>query len=229
MRVPEDYEINQPPKPNEPDAAGAPTTNPPNQGDHVFGSIVSALETALKKIFEGGQLWETRFMSFNQPAYQAWQGMKALDLGHHAAGPAVTRPVAEVDRHAHVFGGYAALFQYEVLRLRKEGMVFRGSTSWAHRVVGAYRALQSNLVDRTALCRYINVKNLADDGTHTTISIATTRQLIEGIHNDRAVRIREVCEQYAALRRSLEQMLIALVNGHAGCWDNQADKWILFK
>ncbi|MFC4161709.1 hypothetical protein [Chitinimonas lacunae] len=217
-------------RPAAPVAAEAISTPPPRQGDHIFGNIVSALETALKDVFEGGQLWEQRFRDFNNTAYETWQAIKALDLGHGPEGPVVDRPRNEVDKHAHVFGGYAAIFQYEVRRLKNgQSSVYRATVPWWQGVRAALGFLLENIIDRTALLRYVRANGVQDDGTHSTISIDDAKALIANNTRAEATRARAVMTNYERLQPLLRQMAVNLNEGNAGSWDAIKGEWILYE
>jgi hypothetical protein len=90
-----------------------------DQGDHVFGDVLGAIQTALAAIFGGGQNWQVRMNAYNTVLTSVWSDLSKLDYGHGANPPIVGRTPAgmagaEIDQHATVFGGYAKRLQWQM-------------------------------------------------------------------------------------------------------------------
>ncbi|MDD0973784.1 hypothetical protein [Pseudomonas fontis] len=146
-----------------PNAAGAPNLAP-IQGDHIFGDVIGAIETALQQIFGGGANWQMRMRSFNPTLATLWQGLDGVDFGHSANPPITQRVgVPEPDEHSHMFGGYSRRLQWHLCKVVCTGFAggveqrrIGGATrAWRNNVLASFDDLINHLVDSTALGFYI--------------------------------------------------------------------------
>lgn len=208
--------------PEKPDATTAPFLAPA-QGDHVFGDAVGMVNNALAALFGENQNWETRMEQYNAVLRTHWGTMASMDLGHILATnqPLVQRAgPQEPDEHAHVFGGYANRFRWQVLQLphgaKTNGKYFQGQwgtyAAWQKKVLIAFDDVMSHAVDSTALSAYLAnpaATRMANPQSvrHSAISIVAARDQSNG-PSASAQRIRMVCNNFIAFRSSLEGLIL---------------------
>lgn len=230
--------INNGVAPPVPDALLAPSLAP-GQGDHVFGDVIGMVETALQEIIGGGAMMSTRFRDFNQTAFIQWQTFTQYDLGHVAATqPIVQRNgLAEPDRHAHVFGGYAQRFQWSFCEVVCTGFyagqetrsVGGGTRAWRRIVMSRFDDVLDRLVDQTALTAYLAAPyaiRQANAGavTHPVISLQAALQQAHASQGQGRNRILAICANFHAARSALEGMLMRF-DGPSRSWDSINNKW----
>jgi hypothetical protein len=153
-------------QPAVPVAAAAPNLAPA-QGDHVFGDVIGAINTAFTSIFGGGAVAPARMQNYHSMLATLWQGMMGANYGHGAAAPVVTRNGApEPDQHSHVFGGYAARLQWQLAEIACAGFhppplaaesrrIAAPTSRWKRATLAALDDLLNVLVDSTALQFYM--------------------------------------------------------------------------
>ncbi|OHX16160.1 hypothetical protein [Chromobacterium sphagni] len=179
----------------------------PAQGDHVFGDVVGVVGNALTEIFGGGVNWQNRMRAYNANLAAQWTGLTQVDLGHTGAHPPVVarQGAPEVDRHAHMFGGYGNRLQWywcEVVCAGFQGGIedrrVGGKTqAWKNQVMGAFDEVINNLVDETALRAYIanpGQTRQADPNSvlHTPVSLARATAIANGLNGPGKARIQQI-------------------------------------
>ena len=167
--------------PAAPLAAGAMALAP-MQGDHIFGDVLGVVGNGFQDIFGGGAAWQNRFASFDNMAAMLWAGQAARNLGHgNHEFISQTAGAPEMDRHAHMFGGYAARLRWqicEIVCVHPAGtrIVGRMQNRWKRQVMAALGDVFNNFVDETALQHYLAngngvVRNAAAGVNHDAISL----------------------------------------------------------
>jgi len=194
----------------------------PNQGDHVFGDVLGTIETALQRIFGGGQVWPTRMENYSSLLSNVWTGLQAVDLGHGAAAPLVTRAgAAETDQHSHMFGGYSARLQWEMAEIVCTGFAPNGGgerrriggykKSWKKAVLKRFDELMNNLVDSTAIAFYIATPNAIRNSNANTVhapwSLAHAVQQVTPMNGPGKGTITPVLDRYDSLRNSIDGLI----------------------
>jgi hypothetical protein len=206
--------------PAPPVATGA-TLTAPGQGDHVFGNVLGAIETALQTIFGGGQDWDTRMRNYNVNLETVWNGLKRVDFGHGANPPIVYRAGAdEPDEHAHVFGVYSQRLQWKLCEIVCTGFApgevrrIGGATpAWKTSVLESFGELMDSLVDNTAIVQYIttlpNTIRAANPVMvrHTPMSLANARVYAANHNGPGKNRVTQVLNAYGSLHESVRGLL----------------------
>lgn len=209
------------PIPAKPVASGAPSLAPA-QGDHVFGDAIGMVNGALGELFGGLQGWEAHMQNYNPLLRASWTTMSNMDLGHILGPnqPLVRRGgAAEPDEHAHMFGGYADRFRWQLTQLPHNGFVgkyFLGQwgsyAAWRRKVLSAFDDVMTHAVDSTALNAYLADPQATRAAApllvrHPVISILTARTQAAG-HGVNHLRIRTICNNFIAFRSQLEGLLL---------------------
>ncbi|WP_432721145.1 hypothetical protein R0381_002675 [Jeongeupia wiesaeckerbachi] len=228
-----------------PPVAGAAPSLAPAQGDHVFGDVIGTIETALQSIFGGGANWRTRMHSFNPVLATLWAGLAALDFGHGANPPIVTRAGApEPDEHSHLFGGYSQRFQWQLCELVCTGytpgaggnnievrLIGGATKAWRKKVLASFDDLLAHLVDSTALAFYIATPNAVRAAApnairHPAVSLVAANTFAAANHGTGRARVNTVLAKYTGLRSGFESVLSRLESeGGTRTFDPVNDTW----
>jgi hypothetical protein len=152
---------------------------PPQQGDHVFGDVVGAIETAMQQIFP---IVDTisPMKAYNSGLSDLFEDLRKENLkGSYGHGNEEKfkispqeriKPIIEIDTHSRQFGQSADEFQVQLCRIvctRDASLSIAAATElWKGRVCWAFSKLMNNLVDETALFRYFgtSMKRIGSKG-----------------------------------------------------------------
>lgn len=232
-----------------PIAAGMPAIpNPtlapnlaPAQGDHIFGDVLGAVETAFQAIFGGGAAWVSRMGSYNSTMRATWEGFGVVDYGHGALPPIVNRQgAAEPDEHAHVFGGYSQRLQWILCEITCAGFGPGGagevrkiggySKKWKKEVLRHFDDLLDHLVDSSALHFYIPTPTTIRNANpaqvrHNPISLAAANLYTTNTNGQGKARVQTVLTSYDTLRNSFEG-LIGRFDGSTKTLNIVNDTWL---
>ncbi len=228
-------------EPGAPDETQAVNSNP-GQGDHVFGTVASTIETALQRIFRAGQGWEVRMGKYDTTMKMSWNELESLDLGHSADPPVANRTGVEIDEHNVVFGGYSRRLQWKLCEIV---CIENNNGTWKYRVGGYTRQWEADvllrlddvlehLVDSTALRDYLHkqgAKRKLDQGEvgrrHAAVSLTTAEEITNAFTggNVKATeksRIVEICggNNMGRVRNILRTILQRFESGGAKTIDN---------
>jgi hypothetical protein len=208
------------------------------QGDHIFGDVIGAINTAFQEIFGGGALVAHRIASYDSTLAMVWNGLAGVNLGHGAAPPLTQRTgVAEPDEHSYMFGGYSSRLQWQLCEIVSTGFnaggedryIGGGTAAWKRSVLASFDDLMNNLVDSTAIAFYIAtptvIRNASAATRHTPMSLANALTYANTHAGPGKATVSAVLASYGSLRNTLDGILSRL-SGPTKRWDVGQSKFL---
>ncbi len=205
--------------------------------DYIFADVIGVISEAFAEVFGGGDAWRLRMSAYNLKMAQTWDAMTARDYGRGDRQMAASRRSAgpEVHEQAHMFGGFAARFQWTLCEIvcasHDTGIEVRhlggANREWLAHVLTRFDEMMQFVVDATALEFFISqpyaVRFSDSSVRHPPISLGATREFALTHPGPGSGTVQRLVAEHETLRANLS----ALVSGFGDMksLDAQTSAW----